>query len=70
MKILFVCHGNICRSPLAEFLMKHKLDLLGIDAEVSSKATSHEEIGNTVYYAIEPYLKNLTPTTKTKKPNA
>lgn len=67
MKILFVCHGNICRSPLAEFLMKHKLDLLGIDAEVSSKATSHEEIGNTVYYAIEPYLKKLNADYKNKK---
>lgn len=67
MKILFVCHGNICRSPLAEFLMKYKLDLLGLDAEVSSKATSCEEIGNPVYYAIEPYLKKLNADYKNKK---
>lgn len=67
MKILFVCHGNICRSPLAEFLMKHKLKNLGLDAEVSSKATSCEEIGNPVYYAIEPYLKSIGADYKRKR---
>lgn len=67
MKILFVCHGNICRSPLAEFLMKYKLKNLGLDAEVSSKATSYEEIGNPVYYAIEPYLKSIGADYKRKR---
>lgn len=67
MKILFVCHGNICRSPLAEFLMKYKLKNLGLSAEVASKATSYEEIGNPVYYAIEPYLKKINADYKDKR---
>lgn len=67
MKILFVCHGNICRSPLAEFLMKHKLEKLNLSAEVSSKATSYEEIGNPVYYAIEPYLKKISADYENKR---
>ena len=43
--ILFVCHGNICRSPMAEFVMK---DLVS-KKEIASAATSTEEIGNSVY---------------------
>ena len=50
VKILFVCHGNICRSPMAEFVMKYKLASAGIEGfEVASAATSTEEIGNPVY---------------------
>jgi protein-tyrosine phosphatase len=49
IKILFVCHGNICRSPMAEFVMKDLLDQNGIDAYVASAATSTEEIGNPVH---------------------
>jgi len=50
VKILFVCHGNICRSPMAEFVMRHKLSVAGIEGfEVASAATSIEEIGNPVY---------------------
>ena len=47
-KILFVCHGNICRSPLAEFVMKHLVHKAGRDSEfvIDSAATSTEEIGN------------------------
>ena len=50
-KILFVCHGNICRSPMAEFVMKHLVAKVGRDVEfeISSAATSTEEIGNPVY---------------------
>ena len=50
-KILFVCHGNICRSPMAEFVMKHLVAKAGRDVEfeISSAATSTEEIGNPVY---------------------
>ena len=50
-KILFVCHGNICRSPMAEFVMKDIVAKKGIDNmfEISSCATSTEEIGNPVY---------------------
>ena len=49
--ILFVCHGNICRSPMAEFVMKELLRKEGLDGLVSveSAATSTEEIGNAVY---------------------
>ena len=51
-KILFICHGNICRSPMAEFLLKDIVNKRGLaDAfEVASAATSREEIGNPVHY--------------------
>ena len=50
-KILFVCHGNICRSPMAEFIMKDLVHKAGRDEEfyIESAATSTEEIGNSVY---------------------
>ena len=50
-KILFVCHGNICRSPMAEFVMKHLVEERGLQErfEIASAATSTEEIGNPVY---------------------
>ena len=50
-KILFVCHGNICRSPMAEFVMKDMVHRRGLDDrfEIASAATSREEIGNPVY---------------------
>ena len=50
-KILFVCHGNICRSPMAEFVMKRLVDEAGLTEqfEIASAATSTEEIGNPVY---------------------
>ncbi len=50
-KILFVCHGNICRSPMAEFVMKDLVRQMGIEKqfEIASAATSREEIGNAVY---------------------
>lgn len=50
-KILFVCHGNICRSPMAEFVMKHLVEEKGLQDqfEIESAATSTEEIGNPVY---------------------
>lgn len=50
-KILFVCHGNICRSPMAEYLLKYYLNEYNInDIYVESRATSREEIGNKVHY--------------------
>lgn len=51
VKILFVCHGNICRSPMAEFVMKDLVKKAGREAEyeIASAATSTEEIGNPVY---------------------
>ena len=50
-KILFVCHGNICRSPMAEFVMKDLVRKTGREDEfeIASAATSTEEIGNEVY---------------------
>ncbi len=50
-RILFVCHGNICRSPMAEFVMKDLVRQAGLGAQfhVESAATSTEEIGNPVY---------------------
>ncbi len=51
VRILFVCHGNICRSPMAEFVMKDMIHKRGLDDlfEIASAATSREEIGNPVY---------------------
>lgn len=51
IKILFVCHGNICRSPMAEFVMKELVRQAGLEEkiQIASAATSTEEIGNPVY---------------------
>ena len=51
IKILFVCHGNICRSPMAEYVMKRLVKDAGVADrfEIASAATSYEEIGNPVY---------------------
>ena len=50
-KILFVCLGNICRSPMAEFIMKQMVEQRGIADKfyIESCATSNEEVGNPVY---------------------
>ena len=50
-RILFICHGNICRSPMAEFVMKDLVKKVGLEREfeIASAATSTEEIGNPVY---------------------
>lgn len=51
IKILFVCHGNICRSPMAEFVMRDMIKKCGLDGKIvtASAATSTEEIGNPVH---------------------
>lgn len=51
MKILFLCHGNICRSPMAEFVMKDMVKKAGLEDEfyIESAAISAEELGNPVY---------------------
>ncbi|MBE5778341.1 MAG: low molecular weight phosphotyrosine protein phosphatase [Clostridiales bacterium] len=50
-RILFICHGNICRSPMAEFVMKDMVEKHGLShwVEVASAATSTEELGNPVH---------------------
>ena len=52
IKILFICHGNICRSTLAESVFTHKVNSLGLahNFEIDSFATSREEIGNPPHY--------------------
>ncbi len=57
-KILFVCHGNICRSPMAEFVMKQMVKEAGEEARfsIASAATSAEELGNPVYPQVRRML--------------
>ncbi len=58
-KILFVCHGNICRSPMAEFVMKDLVQKQGLTADfvIASAATSTEELGNPVYPPVRRLLE-------------
>lgn len=59
IKVLFVCHGNICRSPMAEFVLKDMTEKRGIadQFQIASAATSTEEIGNPVHYGTRNKLK-------------
>ena len=59
IKILFICHGNICRSPMAEFVMKDLVKKAGRETEflIESAAVSREEIGNPVYPPARRELK-------------
>lgn len=59
VRILFVCHGNICRSPMAEFIMKDLVEQAGRSAEfsIASAATSREELGNEVYFPAKKKLR-------------
>lgn len=59
IKILFICHGNICRSPMAEFIMKDLLTKQGLSDQfyVASAATSTEEIWNGVGNPVYPPAK-------------
>lgn len=59
VSILFVCHGNICRSPMAESIFSHLIQAKGLDQQftVSSAATSREEIGNPPYPAAVKQLR-------------
>ena len=59
-RILFICHGNICRSPMAEFIMKALLKAKGLENSyyVESAAVSTEEIGNPIYPPAKRCLSN------------
>ncbi len=58
-RILFVCHGNICRSPMAEFVMKDMVRRAGSEGDflIESAATSREELGNDMHYGTRTKLR-------------
>lgn len=57
IKVMFVCHGNICRSPIAEYCFKQICAENNFkNIEIASSATSTEEIGNDIYYAAKEVL--------------
>lgn len=60
IKILFVCHGNICRSPMGEYILKDMVHKAGLESEfeIDSAAVSREEIGNPVYPPARRELEN------------
>ena len=61
ISILFVCHGNICRSPMAEFVMKDLIKKAGLESEcqIASAATSREEIGNDIHPGTKGKLREM-----------
>lgn len=69
IKVLFVCHGNICRSPMAEYLFKDIVSKKGLSDyfQIDSKAISNEEIGNGVHYKTKRILQNLNIDCSKKK---
>ena len=71
IRVLFICHGNICRSPMAEFIFRDMVAKRGLAAEfsIASAATSREEIGNPVYPPAKRKLKEhgIDPAGKTAR---
>ena len=61
IKVLFVCHGNICRSPMAEYVMQHMVEQRHIAHKyhIESAATSREEIGNDVHHGTKRKLSEV-----------
>ena len=65
--ILFVCHGNICRSPMAEFVMKDLVRRAGLEERflIASKAARRDELGNDTHYGTKAKLRQMgVPFTK------
>ena len=60
-KVLFVCLGNICRSPMAEYIFKDMVKKRGMDKQfyIDSAATSNEEIGNGIHYGTRNKLREM-----------
>lgn len=69
IRVLFCCHGNICRSPMAEFVLKDMVRRRGLEKEfiIASAATSTEEIGNPVHPGTRNKLKEHGITTEGKR---
>ena len=71
IKVLFVCHGNICRSPMAEYLFKYYVSKKGVADKfyIESCATSNEEIGNHIHYGTKRVLDkyNIDASKKTSR---
>lgn len=61
IKILFVCHGNICRSPMAEYIFRDKIEKMGLGNQfhIASAATSTEELGNPPHHGTQKILSDL-----------
>ena len=61
IKILFVCHGNICRSPMAEFVMKDLVRKAGLETRfvIESKAARRDELGNDTHYGTKAKLRQM-----------
>ena len=61
IKILFVCHGNICRSPMAEFVMKDMIRKAGLEDQfvIESRAARRDELGNDTHYGTKAKLRQM-----------
>ena len=61
IRVMMICHGNICRSPMAEFVMKDMVKKAGLEQEfqIASAATSREEIGNPVHWGTQQKLAQV-----------
>ena len=68
IRVLFICHGNICRSPMAEFVFKDMVEKAGLSGkfEIASAATSREEIGNPVHPGTRRKLEPMGISTSEK----
>ena len=69
IKVLFICHGNICRSPMAEFVFKDMVKRRGIGDmfHIASAATSTEEIGSVVHHGTRKVLSGFGISTEGKR---